>query len=377
VSERVPVVNRILAITEAGDAYPSGFIRAGIYRDWFARSCYDVQYTYRLHPGLRTVLDWPSPLLAAAMRGRLGAPLFAFERALARVHESRILAAARCADVVYMSKITSYAFVRRLRAATHARLVLDFGDALWLPNRHNDRFDDLLATVDAVTTDNEMTAAHVRVHQPNCTVIHDCPQVEWFDRRRAEGGGAKPRDRVVIGWVGTPGTTFNLHVVWEALERIFERDRSLHLRLLGADPHQLPPFERVSWSLKPRYSQAEMIDEVLGMHIGLFPLQDVEACRVRGVLKATVYMSGGVSVIASPIGPIDRVVTPGVTGLLAQSTAEWVAALERLLANPACRTAMAEKGLDLVRREFTVERAFAQLRAVLDPATAAITGGGA
>ncbi len=357
----------MLVVVEAGAAYPSGFIRALIYREWFARAGYEVTYRSRLWPALRRRLDAPGPVFRVPLVGRC---LALVERAIGRVNEVRILRAARRADVVYLSKVTSLGFVARLRRGTSARLVLDLVDALWLPRHRNPRLNDVLTTVNAVTTDNEVTAAHVRSVQPACTVIPDTPQVEWFDRRRT-GRPGRNDGRIVLGWVGSPGTTYNLWVVWEALEQVFASHRQLHLRLLGADPRALPPFEHVHWSVLERYSQAEMIDEVLGMDVGLFPLQDVEACRVRGFLKATIYMAGAVPVIASPVGTTPEVIEDGVTGVLARTTDEWRDGLLRLVETPDLRARLGRQGLDLVRSAFSVERAFASLRAVLDPREAA------
>src|SRR5207247_5432401 len=121
-----------------------------------------------------------------------------------------------------------------LRQSTRARLVLDFGDALWLPRYRTDGFDQMLGLVQAVTTDNERTAEYVRQFNPNCTVIPDCPQVEWFDRARGAVSRGDGRESLVLGWVGTRSTAYNLFVVWEALERLFERHPHLRLPLVGA-----------------------------------------------------------------------------------------------------------------------------------------------
>lgn len=357
---------RILVVLEAGTAYPSGFVRGRIYQDlWRARG-YDVHYVSRLYPPLVRFLDapprWTWPLMAAGLRSVL-ARLSVF---LGRARERGIVRRAREVDAVHLVKAVSFPLVSRLRQTTTARLVLDLVDALWLPKYRISHLAETLALVDAVTTDNELTAAYIRALRPACTVVPDPPQVEAFDLRRSEVA-RRTDGTLVIGWVGSAGTTHNLYVVWEALERLFVKHPHLHLRLLGADPRALPPFEAVRWSLKPRYTQAEMIDEVLQMDIGLFPLQDVEACRVRGVLKAAVYMAGGVCVVASPVGQTPELVEPERTGLLAETPAQWEAAIDRLIQHPDMQRRLADGGLTEVRARFTLDKAFEALRQVLDP----------
>jgi glycosyltransferase involved in cell wall biosynthesis len=359
---------RVLVVLEAGDAYPSGFLRGLIYKDCFEHDGFEVEYVSRLLPWLVRILDAPPQALS---------PWFAlgFEKVLrwllagaGRIKEKLIVRKARDYDVVYMSKVTSLRLVSKLRG-TGARLVLDFGDALWLPGRSSAGFHEVLRSVDAVTTDNELTAEYVRKLNPNCTVIPDCPQLEWFDRRRSEWHPAE-NSTITLGWVGTTGTVYNLYVIWEALERLFPKYPNLHLRLLGlgTNPRLLPPFEKVKYSYRSSYSQSEMIDEVLGMDIGLFPLQDVEASRVRGVLKATVYMAGQAVAVCSPVGQCSDLIQDGVNGMLARTPEEWEKKIEELILNPTLRQQIAQAGLETMRSQFTVARSFAKLRKVLDGA---------
>ena len=196
--------------------------------------------------------------------------------------------------------------------------------------------------------------------------------MELFDQRRTK------RDpdpaTITLGWIGSPSTLHNLYLIWEPLEKLFARHDNLHLRLVGTGPDFskfLPPFERVRFSCRSRYGQAEMIEEVLKMDVGLFPLQDVEASRTRGVLKATVYMSGGAAVVCSPIGQCVDLIQEGVNGFLAATPEEWVRKIERLVESTALRQTVARNGLEQVRREFTVEKSFDKLIAVLDPDRAA------
>lgn len=357
-------VRRILIVLAAGDAYPSGFIRGLIYKDLFREHGLAVRYVNRLFPPLIRLLDAPPQPLWRVMAAGLAALLYRLAGAVAFFKEVVIARIAKRYDVVYLSKVTSRRLVRKLRAATRARLVLDFGDALWLRGRSGEQFNAILTEVDAVTTDNEVTASHVRRFNPHCTVVPDCPQVEWFDRRRP---GHRRADMVTLGWIGTPGTVHNLFVVWEALEHVFSRHDYLHLRLVGVGPdrRRLPPFERVTYSIRSRYSHSQMIDEVLSMDIGLFPLQDVEDSRVRGVLKAAVYMAGEAVAVCSPVGQCVDLIEDGINGFLAASTAEWESKLELLVTTPELRSRITRTALDRVRQEFALDQSFAKLHAVL------------
>jgi glycosyltransferase involved in cell wall biosynthesis len=284
------------------------------------------------------------------------------------VSEFFIVRAAKQADVVYMSKVSSLRLIQKLRAGTSASLVLDFGDAVWIRIL---RFDELLRLVHYVTTDNEYTAAYARQFNSRCTVVPDCAQVEWFDRKRSKLT-AKADGTLTIGWIGSRKTAHNLFAVWEALERLSARYGHLHVRLLGvaADSPYLPPFEKVRYSCLPDYTQESMIGEVMAMDIGVFPLHQVEASVVRGVLKATVYMAGGVPTVCSPVGQCVDLIRDGVNGFLASSPQEWEQTLGRLIDDGDLRERIGRAGLETVRRDFSLEQGFSVLRGVLEQAAA-------
>ena len=359
-------MTRLLVVLEAGDRWPSGVVRGLAYRELFASHGFSTTFVARQPLEMMDWVDGPHSIYH-----RLLIRPFVKKRLLSRAataSEQRILRLARDADVVYLSKVYSYPFVHALCSETNARVVYDFGDAVWFMTEPAE-FNELLRMVDAVTTDNEATAEYVRAFNPNCTVIPDAPQIEEFDKRRAELGN-KSDDRIVIGWIGSPSTTYNLYVIWEALEELFLKHPQLHLRLVGVgnDLQYLPPFERVDFSCRPSYNQAQMIEEVFGMHIGLFPLQNVEKCRVRGFLKAAVYMSGQASVVTSPIGQCLDIIQEGVNGLFAGSTQEWIDKIEMLISDKDLRNRLAHNGLETVRSQFRLDQSFAKLKEVLNGA---------
>jgi glycosyltransferase involved in cell wall biosynthesis len=354
-------MKKLLVVLEAGDSLPSGVIRGLAYEQLFAENGFDATFVSRrparlFETGrfpLRQLFEFPP------LRNRL------LDRAVA-FNENRIRKLARDADVVYLNKVSSHALLQDLLKEKQARIVYDFGDAIWLQEWSAPELNEVLRQVDAVTTDNEVTASYVRQVNPNCIVVPDAPALHAFDRRRAELS-RKPADRVVLGWLGSPTTAYNLYVIWEALEEVFKRHEHLHLRLVGTghDLRLIPEFEKVKFSCVPFYDETRMVEEVFGLHVGLFPLQDVERCQMRGVFKATNYMSGEAAVIASPVGQCREFIEDGVNGMLAATKTEWIEKLDQLIVDAELRRRLAENGLASVRANFGVERSFAKLKQVL------------
>jgi glycosyltransferase involved in cell wall biosynthesis len=89
--------------------------------------------------------------------------------------------------------------------------------------------------------------------------------------------------------------------------------------------------------------------------IGLYPLPDDDWVQGKSGLKALQYMGLGIPVVASAVGCNDRVVSHGHTGYLVHSEAEWLAALEQLIADPQLRRRQGHEGRRVVEAQFSVQ----------------------
>ncbi|MFW9994113.1 MAG: glycosyltransferase family 4 protein [Candidatus Odinarchaeota archaeon] len=286
----------------------------------------------------------------------------------AKINHIRITRMTRNVDVVHLIKVNSLELIKQIRAKSSARIVYDLGDAVWLPNyKGYQEIDQILQNVDAVTCDNRYGLDYAGKFNKSLFLYPGPSQVEMFDKLRAEKK-RHPREKcLTIGWIGSPNTVFHLYSAWEALEKIFEKHQHIHLRLVGVgkDKKILPRFENVRYSTVPYYSSEQMVKEVLNMDIGLFPMFDVQEARVRGILKATIYMSGEAAVVASPRGQVTELITDGVNGFLADSTEEWVEKLDTLIKNHELRQQLIVAGLETVRKNYSLEKCFEKLRLAL------------
>jgi glycosyltransferase involved in cell wall biosynthesis len=76
------------------------------------------------------------------------------------------------------------------------------------------------------------------------------------------------------------------------------------------------------------------------MDIVLAPLADHPFMRCKSNIRCMTAGLVGAPVVASPVGPYATYVKDGRNGFLARSPAEWTAALERLVSDPALRQRM-------------------------------------
>ena len=83
--------------------------------------------------------------------------------------------------------------------------------------------------------------------------------------------------------------------------------------------------------------------------VGIKPLLDTPYTRSKAGFKLLQYMPAGVPVVATPVGINVELIERSGAGLLADTPAEWKAALERLLGDVDLRRQMAARGRAFLR----------------------------
>jgi len=349
---------KILFVLDDGLTQTSAWVRAVQYRPLLSARGVQAEFISHRPARLARLQAW---LIRKGSPARLRGLVKRVSLLIAFWREGTIARKAKEFDVVYVLLVPSARLYRKLQGGPH-RVFLDVIDALWLPSRLPLWKDlpEILALVDGVICENRFAAEYLRRFNPNVSIVHDAPQVEAFDARRLRSaslrGEPAASDRVVLGWIGSPSACDALFAIFEPLERLFAKHPHLHLRIVGADPERIPRFENVSWSLRRTYDLEGMVDEVLGMDIGLFPLFRTEESVMRGTLKAMVYMSGEAVAVCSPVGENVDLIRDGVNGVLADSPQEWFDRLEELVLDPQRRARIAAEGLKTVREHFSRER---------------------
>lgn len=177
-----------------------------------------------------------------------------------------------------------------------------------------------------------------------------------------------PSRPFVIGWIGTPSTTPYLSEVAEALRIFCERypdPGQIQIKLVGASSALLPPMRGVPIEIIP-WTEASETTIIQSFDVGIMPLPDEPWARGKCAFKLLQYMACGIPVIASPVGMNKNVVlntemahrnsaADGPTGLLASTSAEWVAAFEDFYQHPSRAIAMGRQGRLCVEENYSVE----------------------
>ena len=348
-----------LIVNNSGLYWPSGMVRAMQYEPFFRSSPeWEATFSTRHSEFLtRLTLDRRLPVRIARRM---------FRRHLARYttlweeqQEDKLVAEAENHDIVSIIKSHGIRLYERILELKRPRVIMDINDAVWLPHFYWNDLTETLSMVHGVICENEYIADYARRFNSRVFVVPDSPQVEIFDRFR----GSVHRDprRVTLGWIGGYQNLGALIGILDALEPLFARYPQLHLRVVGARSSMLPKRKYLRYSCRSKFSQSDMVREVLAFDIGLFPLLHNDDGRARGTLKALVYMSGEVAVVGENFGENPGLIQEGINGVLVSSLNEWHDKVENLVLDAGQRLALAKGGLDTVRQKYTGAHIFGRI----------------
>lgn len=262
------------------------------------------------------------------------------------------------------------AVLERAIALLRKPVIFDFDDAIYLlhTTSANESFGWLkfpgktasICRASAhIVVGNSYLADYARRYNPRVTIIPSSVDTEHYRPSRKQTSN----DRVVVGWMGS--STSQTHLEGFAPEmRVLFASPGVELRVVSDREPRLPgvPFVWRRWSAESE------IEELGQFDIGIMPMPDDQWARGKCSMKALLYMSMGVPVICSPVGTNREVIDHGRNGLLAATSEEWVASLDRLLADPTERERLGLAGRETVEQRFSMEHCAASFARVIEQA---------
>jgi hypothetical protein len=217
--------------------------------------------------------------------------------------------------------------------APHPALQLRPGPVRWLYGAQQAL--RILGRADAVIASTPALAAELLQFEADAVVLPTVP-----DASRYAIAEHSPEARIV-GWAGTNGGLPYL----DPLRGVFaelERRGTCQLEVVSSLPWAGPARFR-PWRIE------EEATVFARFAVGIMPLPDTPYTRSKAGFKLLQYMAAGVPVVASPVGINVELIERSGAGFLADTPAEWKAALERLLGDVDLRRQMAARGRAFLR----------------------------
>ena len=246
--------------------------------------------------------------------------------------------------------------------------IYDFDDAFFLKYRTG-RFrllqpllgakaDRMMAASVAVSAGNSALAVYARRFNSNVAVLPSVVDTDQF--RPAEPPQAeRAAQPFTVGWIGSPSTAPYLQILVEPLQQL-ARERPVRLLVVGGPAPAIAGVEVIEhpWSLEQEVPLIQQFD------VGVMPLPDTPWTRGKCAYKLIQCMACSIPVLASRVGANVEAVPPEC-GLLAESSAEWLAAFRRLAADPELRQRMGTAARHWVEQHYSLRSALPVLIQVI------------
>ena len=254
-------------------------------------------------------------------------------------------------------------------------ILYDYDDAFFVPYDDHPRalvrrllggkLDPLIAGATAVCAGNDYLRDHAARLNPNAIVL---PTVVDIDCYRP--AASRPNGALTIGWIGSPSTW---QFVRPHLPLLADLCRTSNVCFSAVGAGAAAEADRFDGLTFTAWSEAGEIGAVQAMDIGIMPLPDAAWARGKSGYKLVQYMACGLPLVASPVGVNSTIVQDGITGILATDEAEWRAAFDRLIADPALRAAMGQAGRARAVAAYSLQ---SQASRLIDAMRSAVARGG-
>jgi len=239
------------------------------------------------------------------------------------------------------------------------RLIYDVDDALFLRDSYHPRgersdwrmfhFWTTIFGADAVLAGNPFLAEFAArfTDRDRVMTMPTCVDPRRYQTARHLRRGAAVR----LAWIGQSSTLRSLDVAQPQLRAAAACLPGLRMRVICDRLARVPGMrmEFCAWS-----SQSEA-EDLAGSDIGVNWLPADRWSEGKCGLRVLQYMAAGLPVVANPVGMNRTMVIDGETGFLAETPADWAAAIERLALDPALRRQMGAAGRRLLEQHYNIE----------------------
>lgn len=210
--------------------------------------------------------------------------------------------------------------------------------------------EQLWRSATALTVSTEPLVKVYEQFNPNVHVLenyNDTADWAYTKGQRADG-------RIVIGWAGSLTHEADLEVFVPVIEKLWAKyGEKIIFSFCGGWPEKLLK-ELPQGSSEMKSGTRTMRDyhgrlANWGFDIGVAPLKESAFNEGKSHGKWMEYAMYRIPTVASNVGPYQRVIEDGVTGLLANTTDEWVDKISRLIDNPSVRQQLGQAAYEKVQ----------------------------
>lgn len=237
-------------------------------------------------------------------------------------------------------------------------VIFDFDDAIFLDGLGNNSSRKeayakfVFSHADCVIAGNTFLKNYASQYSSRVELVPTC--IDTFRYRPYSIQNQKDRHDLIIGWIGTASNLKYLNQLANIFRKLTIRYQQLRLKIIS--DHQDPilefnglPVDYIKWQDNLEIEFIRQFD------IGIMPLENNDWSRGKCGLKLIQYLSCGVASVATKIGANLDIIESGKNGFLAQTEADWLKYIERLIEDPQLRIEFANNGRTKVERNYSIE----------------------
>jgi glycosyltransferase involved in cell wall biosynthesis len=240
-------------------------------------------------------------------------------------------------DIIFIQRSFLPEYVLRM-LKKKTPVIFDFDDAIYISDQgpsNKKRSEIMIKYADEIIISTEYLNEFCGLLNKKGTVIPSPVETD-----RIKPAIKQPREKPVIGWIGSLTTTQNLMAAVTALQKLY-KEVPFKFITMGAKPdYRISNINHISkpWSFEEENTFLSEID------IGIMPLPDYDFQRAKGGYKLYLYMAAGIPCVASPVGVNRSIIRNGENGFLANSEEEWIETLKKLITEPHLRQKLGQTG---------------------------------
>jgi glycosyltransferase involved in cell wall biosynthesis len=261
------------------------------------------------------------------------------------------------ADAVVLQRKLLPWFEHSRLVRSSKKLLFDMDDAVWMRSgidgegrvsrKRERRFSRLMRDCEIVIAGNQ----HLKQHAIECgatdvVVVPTCVDVRKYPLAAHERIG-----NVDLVWVGSQSTLKGLEGLRTTLEAIGERQSGICLKMVCdkfLTLNRMPVVEC-------RWTDAGEASDIASADIGISWIPDTQWSRGKCGLKVLQYMAAGLPVVANRVGVHPEMIVPGETGFLADTTDEWIDAINALSRDADLRRRIGANARRMVVERYSIE----------------------
>ncbi|HUA31987.1 MAG TPA: glycosyltransferase family 4 protein [Candidatus Binataceae bacterium] len=260
-------------------------------------------------------------------------------------------------DAVILQRRLLPGYQLKVLRSRSKRLIFDFDDAVFCNDSYSAkgiasrkkerRFANAVAAADAVIAGNDFLKEQAIASGGRRDAVRVIPTC--LDPAHYQLANPRERENLELVWIGSSSTLQGIEQKRALFEAIGARFPKLSLKLIcdRFPDFERPPLIRKTWSLETEAGDLAASD------IGVSWIPDDRWSRGKCGFKILQYYAVGLPVIANRVGVHPMMVKPGITGILADTTDQWIDAIARL-DDPEVRQRMGRVAREFVERDFSI-----------------------